>query len=58
MRAAAHGARAQGAPGLLCEAAATSAACHALHAGLGMTEACRHRCLVRAADAVPALRFG
>jgi len=35
-----------------------NAASIALNIGPGMTEACRYRYLVRAQDALPALRFG
>ncbi|CAH0146732.1 GNAT family N-acetyltransferase [Roseomonas sp. CECT 9278] len=58
VRAAAHWAQAQGATWLFCQVAAANAASLALNTGLGMTEAYRYRYLVRAQDAVPALRFG
>ena len=58
VRAAAHWAAGQGAQWLFCQVAASNAASLALNAGLGMTEAYRYRYLVRAADALPATRFG
>jgi ribosomal protein S18 acetylase RimI-like enzyme len=58
VRAAAHWAQAQGAHWLFCQVAAANGASIALNTGLGMTEAYRYRYLVRAQDALPALRFG
>lgn len=58
VRAAAQWAQMQGAAWLFCQVAAANTASVALNTGLGMTEAYRYRYLVRAQDAVPALRFG
>ncbi len=58
VRAAAHWAQAQGAAWVFCQVAAANAPSLALNRGLGMAEAYRYRYLVRAADAVPPLRFG
>lgn len=58
VRAAAHWGAGQGAAWLFCQVAAANAPSLALNAGLGMTEAYRYRYLVRAADALPGLKFG
>lgn len=59
VRAAADWALEQRAGWLFCQVAATNAASLALNRdGLGMTEAYRYRYYVRAADALPAMRFG
>jgi GNAT superfamily N-acetyltransferase len=58
VRAAAHWAAGQGAAWMFCQVAAANGPSLALNMGLGMTEAYRYRYLVRAADAMPALRFG
>lgn len=56
--AAAHWAAERGAAWMFCQVAVANAASLALNTGLGMTEAYRYRYLVRAADAMPAMRFG
>jgi ribosomal protein S18 acetylase RimI-like enzyme len=58
VRAAAHWAAGQGAAWLFCQVAAANAPSIALNRGLGMAEAYRYRYLVRAADALPVLKFG
>ncbi len=58
VRAAAHWAAGQGAEWIFCQVAAANAASIALNGGLGMAEAYRYRYLVRAADALPTLKFG
>ena len=59
VRAAAAWAAGQGAEWLFCQVAATNAASLALNRDvLGMTEAYRYCYLVRATDALPAMRFG
>jgi GNAT superfamily N-acetyltransferase len=59
VRAAADWAARQGAAWLFCQVAATNAASMALNRDvLGMREAYRYRYFVRAADALPAMRFG
>ena len=59
VRAAADWAARQGAAWLFCQVAATNAASIALNRDmLGMQEAYRYRYFVRAADALPAMRFG
>lgn len=58
VRAAAHWAARQGAAWFFCQVAASNAPSLALNHGLGLVEAYRYRYFVRAADALPALRFG
>jgi N-acetylglutamate synthase len=58
VRAAADWAVGQGAEWFFCQVAASNAASLALNQRLGLAEAYRYRYLVRAADALPALRFG
>nr|WP_245217286.1 GNAT family N-acetyltransferase [Neoroseomonas nitratireducens] len=58
VRAAADWAARQGATWLFCQVATTNAPSLALNRGLGLVEAYRYRYFVRAADALPALRFG
>ncbi|MBR0681406.1 GNAT family N-acetyltransferase [Roseomonas eburnea] len=57
VRAAAQWAQDQGAAWLSCQVAAANTASLSLNAGLGMVEAYRYRYLVRAQDALPAMRF-